>query len=293
MRYLRPLQRLALIGLLALGSPAGSAWAEIVLKILVVNPSETETKEFTIHSALPPEVKAGDVLETDGLSVEYDSQAGLYLLSGTVTLEPKQSLSKQIVLEDVWIIPPKPFEAIREETDTILAKLAKTPYEEQGQLLADSVDRRLRAIEAGQQQPFVNPEQHISFYRDNLNALQSIEVDLVSLRQLMVMAALEPAGPSLLGGGGTAAGATGHDRGSLSILTTWKLIFMILSLLGLVSLSFFIVWQRQLKLQLAKQAAREDAPADDALFTNGNGKSNTEVPQSLQPRVQPKTPLSS
>ncbi|MDP3703668.1 MAG: hypothetical protein Q8R78_04715 [Candidatus Omnitrophota bacterium] len=293
MRYPKLLQRFALIGLLMLGSPAGSVWAEIVLKILVVNPSETETKEFTIHSALPPEVKAGDVLETDGLSVEYDSNAGLYVLSGTVTLEPKQSLSKQIVLEDVWVIPDKRFAAVREETDTILAKLAKTPYEEQGQLLADSVDRRLTAVEASERQPFVNPEQHISLYRDNLKALQSIEVDLVSLRQLMVMAALEPSGPSLLGGSGTAAGGTEHGRGSLSILTTWKLIFIILSLLGLVSLSFFIVWQRQLKLQLAKQAARDDETADEGLFTNGNGTRHADAPPALQARVQPKSPLSS
>src|SRR3989338_6418115 len=121
----RWLSWVALIGLLVLGSPAGSVWAEIVLKILVVNPSDTETKEFTIHSALPPEVQAGDVLETDGLSVEYDSQAGLYLLSGTVSLQPKQSLSKQIVLEDVWMIPEARFAAVREETGTILEKLAK------------------------------------------------------------------------------------------------------------------------------------------------------------------------
>ena len=293
MRYRRSFQQLALIGLLVLGSPAGSVWAEIVLKILLVNPSETETKEFTIHSALPPEVKAGDVLDADGLSVEYDSQAGLYLLSGTVSLQPKQSLSKQIVLEDVWMIPEARFAAVREETGTILEKLAKTPYEEQGQLLADSVERRLAAIDAGQQQPFVNPEQHISLYRDNLKALQSIEVDLVSLRQLMVMAALEPSGPPLLGGSGAAAGGTEHGRGRLSILTTWKLIFMILALLGLVSLSFFVVWQRQLKLQLATQAAREPEPSDEDLFANGNGKSTAETPQPLAARVQPKSPLSS
>src|SRR3989338_11516606 len=107
----------AILGLLVLGSPGASVGAEIVLKILVVNPSDTETKEFTIHSALPPEVKAGDVLDTDGLSVEYDSAAGLYILSGTIRLQPKQSLSKEIVLEDVWVISETRFYAVRDETD--------------------------------------------------------------------------------------------------------------------------------------------------------------------------------
>ena len=74
----RWLSWVALIGLLVLGSPAGNVWAEIVMKVLIVNPSETETKEFTIHSALPPEVKAGDVLDPDGLSVESPRSMALF-----------------------------------------------------------------------------------------------------------------------------------------------------------------------------------------------------------------------
>ena len=52
------------------------AQAELVLKILVVNPSETEVKEFAIRNPLPPEVKAEHVLDADGLKVDYDSQGG-------------------------------------------------------------------------------------------------------------------------------------------------------------------------------------------------------------------------
>ena len=289
-------QRFLVSGLLLVGSPMGVVWAEIVMKILVVNPSETETKEFTIHGTLPPEVKAEDVLDTDGLQVEYDSQAGTYILTGTVTLKPKQSLTKHVVLDDVWMIPDERFTAVRQELEAILGKLQGSAYEPQGRLFAESFKRRLVAIEASQQQPLINPEAHISLYRDNMKSLQSLDADMVSLRQLMVMAALQPANQSILpGSGGVREPAgSGLERGTLSIMTTWRLIFLILGLLGFVSLSFFLVWQRQLKLQLARQAAHEGVEASpEELFSNGHGEPSAEVPPPLQPRVQPKSPLSS
>jgi hypothetical protein len=83
------------------------------------------------------------------------------------------------------------------------------------------------------------------------------------------------------------------ETGGLSVLTTWRLIFLILGLLGFVSLAFFLVWHRQLKLQLAKQAAQEqERLSAEELLINGNGKS-TAVPPAIAPRVKPKNPISS
>jgi hypothetical protein len=264
------------ISLLLMAAPAVTMAEELVMKMLVVNPSETETKEFSIRSPLPPEIKPEHVLEADGLTVDYDSQAGTYVLVGKVSLKPKAALSKQIVLEDVWVIPPDRFAVVREEIDSVLAKLIGSAYRDQGRLVADAVTRQLETIEASQRQPIVNPEQHISLYRDNLKALQSVESEMVSLRQLMVMAALQPlrSSAALQGTGAGREGAI-QDRGGLSILTTWKIIFIVLGLLGVVSLSFFLRWQRQLKLQLAKQAADTDReqPSSNGgdLLTAANG----------------------
>jgi len=140
--------------------PAASAQAEIVMKILVVNPSETQVKEFTIHSPLPPEVRPEHVLDADGLKVEYDSQAQAYVLAGTVTLKPKESLSKRVVLEDVWVIPPERFSALGNETNELMQKLAGTPYEDRGRLLVQSIGRRLADIRGSQEQSIGNPEEH-------------------------------------------------------------------------------------------------------------------------------------
>ena len=279
---------LSLLALCLVWGGAVQAEESVIFKILAVNPSDTETKQVTIRGVLPPEVKAESVLDPDGLEVEYDSQAGAYVVTGTVSLEPKRSVIKNILIADVWVVPEESFARLEDEVGEIMKKLAGTSFAERGQLMANAITRRLTELRAHQQLPFLNPEQHISRYREDLTALQMVESELVSLRQLMVMAALEPATQAVLPGGGTEASSAGagQERGSLSILTTWRLIFIILALLGLVSLSFFLVWQRQLKLQLAKQTAREPDAQDDVL-ANGNGTSAPapQTPPALEPRV--------
>lgn len=269
-------------GVLAAMGPGSSAQADIVMKVLVVNPSETEVKEFTIRHPLPPEVRPENVLDAGGLQVEYDPQAQTYLLVGTVTLKPKQSVSRQVVLEDVWIVPPDRFSALTNETDELMRKLEGTPYEERGRLLAQAVLRRVADIRTSQEQSTANPEAHINQYRDNMKALSLVESDLVSLRQLMVMAALSPATQALLAGSEPAAGGA-RERGALSVLATWRVIFIVLGLLGFVSLSFFLVWQRQLKLQLAKQQAQEEAGASPASSDGGQAPAADSPGSASQP----------
>lgn len=279
-------------GLLACVVFAPVAWAEIVLKLLIVNPSQTEVKEFTVRNPLPPEVKPEHVLDADGLKVDYDAQQGMYFVVGTVTLKPKESMTKRIVLQDVWSIPAERFAALRGEMDDMLAKLSGTLYEERGAVMARAIERQLDDVEGHQRQAFIaNPDEHITTYRADLKALQLVEADLVSLRQLMVMAALNPSSsPSPIVSMAPAdAGDGTRLRGSLSILTTWRIIFAVLGLLGLVSLSFFFVWQRQLKQQLAKQAlpdATKIAEDEEVLFSNGHGAASQEPP--ARPPVIPK-----
>lgn len=281
------------VGLLILAAPARAEDTELVLKVLVVNPS-TEVKEFTIRQPLPPEVKPEHVLDADGLSVEYDSQAGAYMLVGSVTLKPKESVTRKVVLGDAWVIPSERVSSLRDEVEDVTKKLKGTTYIEQGRVLASAITRRLFEIEESQSQLITNPQQHISRYRDDMKTLQLIESDMVSLRQLMVMASLRGGAASALSGDG--AGEEGsYDRGRLSILTTWRMIFLILVFLGAVSLSFFFVWQRQLKVQLAKQAVREQGEGHHgATLSNGTtsplGTLGNAPPPA--PRVGPKAPFS-
>lgn len=268
-------RHLILVGVLLAG--AANAQADLVMKVLIVNPSETDVKEFDIRNPLPPEVKPEHVLDADGLKVDYDSQAGTYLLIGTVTLKAKESLTKRIVLEDVWVLAPGRLSGLRGEMEDILAKLEHTPYAERGELLGQAIARQLNDIAASQDQPFLNPQQHITQYREDMKRVQMVESDLTSLRQLMVMAALNPSEGSPLLPAAASTDSGSAQRDGLSVLTTWRLIFLILGLLGFVSVSFFVIWHRQLRLQLAKQAGQEQGQAVRPSLVSGNGKGTPPV----------------
>ncbi len=292
LRQMERLTRWCLLAVLLAAWPVVVQAADVTMKMLVVNPSETEVKEFHIRSPLPPEVKPEHVLDADGLSIEYDSQAATYFLIGTVTLKPKQSVTHTVVLKDVWGIPTERLESIRHEVDEITKKLADSAYVEQGRVLASGIERNLDNVETSQEQTIPNPQQHISRYHENTKVLQLVAADLVSLRQLMVMAALAPSSAPIVVANDGSAHAGDHAKGSLSVLATWRLIFVILALLGGISLSFFLVWQRQLKLQLAQQAPTESAESS-ATPTSGNGTQplrGTTTPPT--PPLQPKVPFS-
>src|SRR3989338_11136491 len=162
------LQYVAAAMLIGFIGGARAAQAEVVLKMMVVNPSETEVKEYDIRSPLPQEVKPENVLDTDGLKVDYDSQAGAFVLVGHLTLKPKESVTKQVVLEDVWVIPADRFSSLRRETEEILRKLRGAAYQERGEMLGRAVERRLRDVEESQDRPATSPMQHITQYRENL-----------------------------------------------------------------------------------------------------------------------------
>ncbi len=262
--------------MLAAGLAGFAGWARaedsVVFKLLAVNPSETDAKEVTLRGVLPPEVKPENVLDTDGLEVVYDAQLGAHVVTGRVTLKPKESIVRNVLIENVWIVAEEQFDRLAREVDDILRKLVGTPFLDRGQLIASAIRRRVGELREHQRAPVVDPENHISRYREDLKGLQMVESEMVSLRQLMVMAALEPSRPGavLSGGAGTDAAGRAHERGSLSILTTWRIVFIILALLGVLSLSFFFIWQRQLRLQLARQAeAERTASSSDDPFTNG------------------------
>ena len=119
---------LAALTVAALCRMAGADERSLVFKLLAVNPSETESKEVALRGVLPPEIKADDVVEADGLDVTYDAQLGAVVVNGAATLKPKASLIRNVVIRDVWVIPADRFDRLSHEVDEILAKLAGTTF---------------------------------------------------------------------------------------------------------------------------------------------------------------------
>jgi hypothetical protein len=218
-------------------------YAGIVLKVLAVNPSKTEKQPVSVKAYLPKEIKPEDVVDKGDLEIAYDNQQGSYYVYGEYNLDPGQTIDRDVEMHDIWVIPAGEMESIRSEAGKTAKLLENTDFRERMSFLKQSIDSKLKEIESRQNVPAVNPERHISNYRDNVKLLESVKADLLVLRSLLAQAKGLPA------------------------TAVWRLIIIIVSFLGVIGVGSYLIWQRQMKLveiPAAQAKKKEEDAAQDA-----------------------------
>jgi hypothetical protein len=210
--------------LLVIGA-ATPAWANIVLKILAVNPSKEQSQKVPVKAYLPKETKPEDVIDRADLDIAYDTQQGSYYVSGEYELKPGETVERSIEMRDIWVIPDAEIQTLRSEVNKISAMLKNTEFADRISFLNNSIDSKLNQIVENQKNAPPNPERHISDYRDNLRILESVKTDLALARSLM-----------------------SQVKPTMSAKTIWHLIIGIILFLGLLGGGFYFVWQKQLKV---------------------------------------------
>lgn len=210
--------------LLILSIFTSDIYAGIVLKVLAVNPSKTEKQKVEVKAYLPKEVKPEDIVDKADLDIAYDSQQGSYYVYGEYDLNPGQSMEKEIEMHDIWMVPSPEIESIRNESEKTAKLLENTDFRDRMNFLKQGIESKLKEIEDRQRLPAINPERHISNYRDNIKLLESVKADLVVLRSLLAQAKAFPA------------------------TAVWRLILIIVVFLGVIGAGSYIIWQRQIKL---------------------------------------------
>jgi hypothetical protein len=200
------------------------AYAGIVMKVLAVNPSRAENQKVQVKAYLPKEIKPEDVVDKADLEIAYDSQQGSYYVYGEYDLAPGQVMEKEREMHDVWTVPAPEMESIRNEAEKTAKLLENTDFRDRMVFLKQGIESKIKSIEERQKMPAVNPERHISNYRDNIKLLESVKADMVVLRSLLAQAKSFPA------------------------TAVWRLILIIVAFLGLIGAGSYIIWQRQIKL---------------------------------------------
>ena len=204
---------------------ATPAWANIVLKIMAVNPSKEQSQKVPVKVYLPKETKPEDVIDKSDLDIAYDTQQGSYYASGEYDLKAGETVERSIELRDIWIIPDTEVDSLRVEVNRISNMLKNTEFADRVSYLSNSIDSKLNQILENQRNTPPNPERHISDYRDNLRVLESVKADLGLARSFL--AQVKP---------------------TMSGKTIWRLIIGIIVFLGLLGAGFYFVWQKQLKV---------------------------------------------
>lgn len=234
---------LYLVGILVGLALAAKAHAEgeITLRIMAINPSKDQAQKAEVKAYLPKELQSEDILDVGDLEVAYDSQQGAYFVHGSYDLKPGETLEREIEIRDIWRIASEELESLRTEAVKTAKLLENTDFQERGEFLRTVIEAKVNKIIERQRVPAVNPEKHISDYRDNLALLDSVKAELLIARSLLTQA-----------------------RPKTAVVMVWKLFVGIVLFLGLLGVSFYIIWHKQLKTITAPTFGAESATAPQA-----------------------------
>lgn len=170
-----------LLFLVFLSSFVPLASADIIINVLAIN-GASEKRETPIRFVLPPDVQAKDIVDTDGLSVEYDVNEGAYVAQGAVSLEPKASKVFRIKVHDLWKLTAQEVETIQSEITEAYDKLGKVGNANNAAILKQQLLDQLDFVVTQQNSGTDSVEKRIDsfrIYRDRLDGIkrEALSVD--------------------------------------------------------------------------------------------------------------------
>jgi hypothetical protein len=241
---------------LALGQ-AGS----VVLKIHVANPSQKEPQTIPVKVYLPKEATPKDVKDVGDLKLDYDPDPGMYYVHGEVTLEPGQSTTNTVRLDDIWVFTEDQLAAFVGRASALAGLLAATPAAQEAAAIVQRIEAKVKDILKRQNETEGNPGERIQAYRQGLSTITTIEQDLEALEKLKEDApgpASSKAGErdarlALLAGSEDSPEGEAPLGRSLSMTAAWRIILAILAFLGALSAVFFLTWHRLLRVTVGKE----------------------------------------
>ena len=91
-------------------------FADVYINVVAVNGRDVP-KTSSIHFDLPGELTADDILDTNGLQLDYSVEDADYFVYGEVTLKPKESKTFRIHVKDKWMVTPDEVEDLKKQID--------------------------------------------------------------------------------------------------------------------------------------------------------------------------------
>jgi hypothetical protein len=214
------------------------AYSSVILKSLVVNPSEKKTQKALLKAYLPKEATPQDILNLGDLKIAYDIEKGLYYVYKEFELAPKESVIRQIEIKDVWIISESELDAYNKRAEKLVDNLRGTNYFAEAISVQNEIEDKTTQILNKQAQAIdALPQTHIAVYRENRQTVDIIKDKLAKLEKLVVETRV--------------TGAVPMKR--LSVKASWWIIIGVIIALAILSFAFFIVWHRQAGVTALKQ----------------------------------------
>jgi hypothetical protein len=278
-RSLRPhsskLAALAVLFLTVRAEAAGAAAARepVTMKVVAVNPSAEKARTVPVRIDLPQEITPADVLDRGEMELEFDTERSTYYVhKPEVNLAPKQTKVFEVIVRDVWFIPDEELEGLKSHTNLMLGRLENSEYFPFAQQLTSSILERLNGIQGMQNDETIGRRARIGMYRTNTQTLKVVKEDLARMEKLLSFTGGPPV-PEMLEESPLKSDAP-------STTTTWLVIFLVITFMGLLAGQFFFTWQRRVKSMSEFSGSTADFPGV------GSGPS---VPTGKDPAEQEKS----
>ncbi|MFH1045547.1 MAG: hypothetical protein V1727_01100 [Candidatus Omnitrophota bacterium] len=212
----------------------------VVFRVSAANPSTVKAQTTQVKLYLPKEVEAKDIIDQGGLELEYDSERGsYYVYKNDVILEPAEILFFDIEVEDIWMVPEEQVEELRRRSRYVVEQLKGTEYAERTAEESEDISKKLNEVVVTQNDDAVTRNQHIGYYRANVDTVEQVKQQLDKMEKLLTFAGGPPV-PEMLKESELKLDAP-------STTTTWMIIFIILIFIAILTAVFFFTWQRQKK----------------------------------------------
>ena len=238
----------------------------MTMKVVAVNPSADKTRTVPVRIDLPQEIRPTDILDHGELSVEFDTERSIYYVyKPDVELAPKQTKVFEVIVRDVWYIPGEELDGLRGHTNVLLERLKDSEYYQFAKQLAESITGRLEEIQKLQEDETVGRKQRIGAYRNNTQTMGRIKEDLTRMEKLLSFTGGPPV-PEMLEESPLKSDAP-------SSTTTWLVIFLVITFMGLLAGQFFFTWQRRAKAM--QDYSDASGTTGDAQLPGGPGSSGT------------------
>ncbi len=222
----------------------GEGECGIILKALVVNPSQTKTQPGMLKAYLPKEAKPEDIVDLGDLKIDYDITKATYYVYKEFELAPGETVSRSVEIEDIWVISKAEIDVLSGQAKELVKKLKKTAYFHAAITLQKDIETKSSEILNKQGKAMdALPHTHIATYRENVEILNSIKANLAKLDEMLLKVKIT---------------APGVAVGRISVKASWWVILAVIISLGILSFIFFIIWQRQAIKQKEEKGKSEE-----------------------------------
>ena len=157
-------------------------WAhgDIYINVMAVNGADAP-KNSTVKFDLPGELTAQDILDTNGLQLDYSVDDAAYYVYGDVTLKPKESKTFRIHIRDKWQVTVEQVADIKQQIDKGYETLGRVHDAQKADILKARLITKLDYIVNLQNTSADSIEKRIDAYRIYTKEIKRIQNDALSV----------------------------------------------------------------------------------------------------------------